>query len=102
MSHAMYGTPVGDWRCICQESFGLQPRQLGTLAAIVAYSETTGEPMPAAELTRYARTADCEGYYRLDPGCASALAKMALVTAVGPQNARAWAPTRAGVRRLGA
>jgi hypothetical protein len=100
MTQSMYGTWIGDWRCMTQESFGLQPRQLSTLAAIVAFFLVEDEPMPSAELHRYEAKAESEGIYTVDAGCVSQLVRLAPVDRLGSQAERLWRPTRAGIHRV--
>lgn len=94
-------SPVSNWRCVARESFGLQPRQLATLVAIVAFFRVQdGEPMPSAELHRFERSAESEGIYGIDASCVSYLVRQALVDRLGSQAERYWRPTRAGLRRV--
>ena len=96
----LYTTQRGDWICVARESFGLQPVQLATLCAIVAWDTVQdGEPMPVTELFRAASESD--GFYRLNAHQAPGeLMRLGLLKRVGPPHQRGYTPTMAGRRRV--
>jgi hypothetical protein len=93
-------TPVTDWRIVCSESFGLQPRQLSTLCAIVAFWNVEGVPMPVTELQRVEQKPQDDDSYRVNAHIVSHLVRMALVVETGPKHKRSWKPTRMGLDRV--
>jgi hypothetical protein len=98
---ATFQTPSDErsWQARCRAEFGVTPRELGALIAIVAYHRVHAETMPLEELQRAAGEHD--DFYALDPRRApSALWQAGLIERVGPPRRRSYRPTRRGMQRV--
>lgn len=91
-------TTKSRWEEMTREQYGLSPVQLGTLVAMIAYEDATGEPMPISvmreaspRLTGHYAISYCDG--------PSELYRLGLAERIGPQTARAYRATKRGRRR---
>lgn len=88
------------WENVARRDFDLTPRELATLAAIVAYVSVNGRPMPKAELQRLCVEDDHPQAPEPSMTTPGRLFHEGLILLVGPREHRCYDATVAGLRRL--